>query len=177
MDPLTAALIAGGVSATIPYAIDGGKYLWNEYVDDDISAEQRANFDLGPINVAQRALEGKEDAAMGKQLSGYQQASGKAIGAQIAQSMGTGITGMSPVSLLQATQGEQMANRQIGDLEVQQSQVAAQRFSDRSTVAQTNIGTIKSQGGGASKTNQSLLLYANSEDDPAVRQLYMNAMV
>ena len=91
--------------------------------------------------------------------------------------MGTGLTGMSPVSLLQATQGEQMANRQIADLGMQQAQVSAQRFTDKSNMAMGNIQRIKGQGGGDIKTNKQLLLYANNEDDPAVRQVYMNAML
>lgn len=177
IDPLTASLIAGGVSIAVPYAIDGGKYLWNEYVDTGPSDDDPTHFDLGPISEAQRSLEAQEDAAMGKQMAGYQQAAGRSIGAQIAQNMGTGLTGMSPVSLLQATQGEQMANRQIADLGMQQAQVSAQRFTDKSNMAMGNIQRIKEQGGGEIKTNKQLLLYANNEDDPAVRQVYMNAML
>lgn len=177
MDPLTASLIAAGVSAATPYVIDGGRYLWNEFVDTGLSDEQRKNFDLGAINQEQLKLEGLQDTAMSDAIRSMEQSSGRSVGAQIAQGMGTGLTGMSPISMLQSQQGELMASKSIGQAKMEQASVAASRFSDKSGAANSNIMGIKSEGHGSSKTNEMLMLYANNEQDPAIAQMYRNAMV
>jgi hypothetical protein len=168
MAPWKASLLTAGVGVGVPLAIQGAGALYDQFASFD--ERDLGRFNLEDQALAEQELELEEDEALAEQLRILSQSSGKAIGAQIAQSMGTGLTGMSPVSLLQATQGEQMVAGQIGQLQADQAAIEAQRYADKSRAAKENIAGVNAELRGR-KRKQALAQMANTAGD-ASRQFY-----
>lgn len=171
MDPLTASLIAAGVSASIPYVVEGGKKLISEFtpaIDTSglsMSAQRKEEDELFQQGLADYA----------RQISDLEGSVGSALGASLAASQGTGLSGMSGINFMRGLQGEAAIQGQVGNLQTAMQNLRTQRAGDIRSQAQQNITGILTAQEGSKQRGELLRGYADAATTDAEREMYMNA--
>lgn len=155
IDPATAELIASegsknrmfaagsaAFSAALPYAVEGGRYLYDQAFGgvDENDPDFLAN--IAKLREAENQAYAPYEAFLGDELRRRAMASGRASGAALASQQGAGLTSFSPVNMLQAQQGEILAERHAGDIRREQALLPMQRFAEQQQAARDNIAAI-----------------------------------
>ena len=171
IDPLTASLIAAGVSASIPYVVEGGKYVINQMKDPidtsgmSMSAQRKEEDELFQQGLADYT----------RQISDIEGSVGSALGASLAAGQGTGLSGMSGINFMRGLQGEAAIQGQVGNLKTAMQNLRTQRANDIRSQAQQNITGILTAQEGSKQRKELLEGYANAATTDAEKEMYMNA--
>lgn len=189
MDPNTAALIASegsknrmfaagssAVSALAPYAVEGGRYLYDQAFGgvDENDPDFMAN--IAKLREAENQAYAPYEAFLGDELRRRAMASGRASGAALASQQGSGLTSFSPINMLQAQQGEILAERQAGDIRREQAMLPMQRFAEQQLAARDNISAILAQNTGAQARSSRLNRLGKAYEGTPGASLYATAM-
>ncbi len=179
MDPLTASLIAAGVSASIPYVVEGGKYLFSGDAFQDIGDA----FGGGnPMQMSMSAQNQEEDelfkqglADYTRQISDLEGSVGSALGASLAAGQGSGLSGMSGINFMRGLQGEAAIQGQVGNLQTAMQNLRTQRAGDIRQRAQGNITAALTANESKTARRKAFEDLAGAATTDAERELYTNA--
>ncbi len=172
MDPLTASLIAAGVSASIPYVVEGGKRLYSEIGDSGIDPN---SFSMTDQRKEEDDLFQQGLADYGRQISDLEGSVGSALGASLASGQGSGLQGMSGINFMRGLQGEAAIQGQVGTIQTAMQNLRTQRAGDIRQQATQNIQGILAQHEQPRQRREALLGYANAATTDAEKEMYTNA--
>lgn len=144
MAGLGSALLSQGISAGIPYAIQGASWLYDQM-------RGVPNIELGEQEKVWADLEKQMEEQNQEAIRRAQGASGQAVGGNLAMSGAAGLSSFNPVLAAMARQGEIQSGRVVSGLE-------RQGFQDRSDYQSSRAEAINRQlagmtGSSARKAN------------------------
>ena len=172
MDPLTASLIAAGVSASIPYVVEGGKYLFS---GDAFQDENPMQMSMSAQNQEEDELFKQGLADYTRQISDLEGSVGSALGASLAAGQGSGLSGMSGINFMRGLQGEAAIQGQVGNLQTAMQNLRTQRAGDIRQRAQGNITAALTANESKTARRKAFEDLAGAATTDAERELYTNA--
>lgn len=167
-----ATIAAAAAAAAIPYIIEGGKKLWSlDWGGDPNIAKDSVDFTKQ--REEENRLMGLQEKGIQDQIDRAKGSTGMAIGRSLSDQWGSGLAGLSGVNMAQAQQGELLASKQIGDLNMDLTNLQVARHNDLMEAAQRNIDGVMRDHEYSTQRYQALDALANARGaSEAEKSLY-----